>query len=110
MDFTPPFRRIPMIAELEKQLGVTFPPASTFGSPGMRHSTTCACFSALCVRVLCIVITVENRETENFRTFGDQLEQGTVEPTILKTLTMVGVCSANDLRSECVVQLNNPQE
>ncbi|CAI8029622.1 Lysine--tRNA ligase [Geodia barretti] len=33
VDFTPPFRRIPMIAELEKQLGVTFPPASTFGSP-----------------------------------------------------------------------------
>ena len=34
VDFTPPFQRISMIAELEKQLGVTFPPASTIASPG----------------------------------------------------------------------------
>ena len=34
VDFTPPFQRISMIAELERQLGVTFPPASTFASPG----------------------------------------------------------------------------
>ena len=34
VDFTPPFRRISIITELERQLGITFPPASTFASPG----------------------------------------------------------------------------
>ena len=34
VDFTPPFRRVKMIPELEKQLNVTFPPATEFHSPG----------------------------------------------------------------------------
>ena len=34
VDFTPPFRRVSMIAELEKQLNVTFPPATEFDTPG----------------------------------------------------------------------------
>ena len=34
VDFTPPFRRVKMIPELEKQLKVTFPPATEFHSRG----------------------------------------------------------------------------
>ncbi len=34
IDFTPPFKRVQMIPELEKQLGVTFPPATEFHTPG----------------------------------------------------------------------------
>lgn len=34
VDWTPPFRRVHMIPELEKQLNVTFPPASEFYKPG----------------------------------------------------------------------------
>ena len=34
VDFTPPFRRVSMIPELEKQLNVTFPPATDFHTPG----------------------------------------------------------------------------
>ena len=37
VDWSTPFRRVPMIPELEKQLGVTFPPATEFGKPG-RHA------------------------------------------------------------------------
>ena len=47
VDFTPPFRRVSMIPELEKQLGVTFPSPTTFTSPGeiphyhLVHIGTC---------------------------------------------------------------------
>ena len=34
VDFTPPFRRVSMIAELENKLNVTFPPATEFNTPG----------------------------------------------------------------------------
>lgn len=34
VDFTPPFKRVYMIPELEKQLGVTFPPPVEFHTPG----------------------------------------------------------------------------
>ena len=34
VDFSPPFRRVSMIAELEKKLDVTFPPATEFNTPG----------------------------------------------------------------------------
>lgn len=34
VDFTPPFRRVRMIPDLEKVLNVKLPPASEFGTPG----------------------------------------------------------------------------
>ena len=34
VDFSPPFRRVSMIGELEKKLDVTFPPATEFNTPG----------------------------------------------------------------------------
>ena len=34
VDWSPPFRRVNMIPELEKQLNVTFPPATEFDKPG----------------------------------------------------------------------------
>ena len=34
VDFTPPFRRVSMIAELENKLDTTFPPATEFNTPG----------------------------------------------------------------------------
>ena len=40
VDFTPPFRRVSMISELEKKLNVTFPIATEFDTPGKR----CGCF------------------------------------------------------------------
>ena len=41
VDFTPPFRRVKMIPELEKQLNVTFPPATEFHSPGEPYIVKC---------------------------------------------------------------------
>lgn len=41
VDFTPPFRRVNMIAELEKKLNVTFPLATEFDTPG---KTNCVYF------------------------------------------------------------------
>ena len=35
IDFTPPFRRVSMIDELEKKLGVKFPDPSNLNNPGM---------------------------------------------------------------------------
>ncbi|CAI7997382.1 Lysine--tRNA ligase, partial [Geodia barretti] len=37
IDFTPPFRRISIIEELERQLGVNFPPPKTFASTEYRN-------------------------------------------------------------------------
>lgn len=37
IDFTPPFRRIPMIAGLEAALGVKFPPATEMNTPEMER-------------------------------------------------------------------------
>lgn len=34
VDFTPPFRRVSMITELERVLEVKFPPATEFDTPG----------------------------------------------------------------------------
>ena len=34
VDWTPPFKRVSMIEELERQLNVTFPPATEFKTPG----------------------------------------------------------------------------
>lgn len=34
VDWTPPFRRVYMIPELEKKLSVTFPPPTEFCKPG----------------------------------------------------------------------------
>ena len=34
VDFTPPFRRVRMIPDLEKVLNVKLPPPSEFGTPG----------------------------------------------------------------------------
>jgi lysyl-tRNA synthetase class 2 len=38
LDFTPPFKRVSLIAELEKVLQVTFPPADTLDTEGTLHS------------------------------------------------------------------------
>ena len=35
VDFSPPFRRVSMITELERKLNVTFPPATSFDTPGV---------------------------------------------------------------------------
>ena len=35
VDFTPPFRRLSMVADLEKALGVKFPPSVEFHKPGI---------------------------------------------------------------------------
>ena len=34
VDFTPPFRRVYMVQELERELSVSFPPPTEFGTPG----------------------------------------------------------------------------
>ena len=34
IDFTPPFRRVSLLEELEVQTGIEFPPPFTFASPG----------------------------------------------------------------------------
>ena len=37
VDWSPPFRRVKMIPELEKKLNVTFPPATEFAKPGLTE-------------------------------------------------------------------------
>ena len=34
VDFTPPFRRVRMVPDLEKAMNVKLPPPSEFGTPG----------------------------------------------------------------------------
>ena len=41
VDFTPPFRRVSMIRELEKKLGVTFPHPSEFDTVGWFSCSIC---------------------------------------------------------------------
>ncbi len=36
VDWSPPFKRVKMIPELEKKLNVTFPPATEFSKPGLQ--------------------------------------------------------------------------
>lgn len=43
VDWSPPFKRVYMIPELEKALNVTFPPASDFAKPGVRVSMLLHC-------------------------------------------------------------------
>ena len=40
VDFTPPFKRLDIISELEKALGVKLPPADTFHTPGQCTMVT----------------------------------------------------------------------
>ncbi len=57
VDWTPPFRRVYMIPELEKALNVAFPPASDFAKPGVCMLLYCVqliafflqCFGSACV-------------------------------------------------------------
>lgn len=37
VDFTPPFRRVRMIPDLEKAMNVKLPPPSEFGTPGNQQ-------------------------------------------------------------------------
>lgn len=39
IDFTPPFRRVSMVYDLEKAMGVTFPPPDTYDSNGKATPT-----------------------------------------------------------------------
>ena len=49
VDFSPPFRRVSMITELERKLDVEFPPATTFDTPGT--------WRALCI---CVFVKTNN--------------------------------------------------
>ena len=48
VDFTPPFRRVRMIPDLEKVLNVKLPPPSEFGTPGNVMTLLCECLMSFC--------------------------------------------------------------
>ena len=49
VDFTPPFKRISMIEELERILGVQFPPPTQFNTPGVFRVAVCVCVCVFCM-------------------------------------------------------------
>lgn len=48
LDFTPPFKKVSLIVELEKALKVKFPPADQLDTEGYHHVIEVQC-SAVCV-------------------------------------------------------------
>lgn len=50
IDFTPPFKRVYMIPELENKLGINFPSPAEFHTPGFY-----ACASVQCI---CVIINI----------------------------------------------------
>ena len=51
LDFSPPFKKVSLIAELEKILQVTFPPADTLDTEGIMHYwCVLHCFLNVCCR------------------------------------------------------------
>ncbi|RKP14744.1 lysyl-tRNA synthetase [Piptocephalis cylindrospora] len=78
IDFTPPFRRVEMIAELERKLSVTFPPASELHLP---HATKF--LSDLCEKhnVDCTAPRTSARLLDKL--VGDFIEVDCINPTFI---------------------------
>ncbi|XP_061077746.1 lysine--tRNA ligase isoform X2 [Conger conger] len=78
IDFTPPFRRVSMVHDLEKQMGVTFPPPDTYDSNETR-----AFFDKLCAEkgVECPPPRTTARLLDKL--VGDFLEVTCISPTFI---------------------------
>lgn len=78
VDFTPPFRRVRMVPDLEKVLKVKLPPPSEFGTPETRQI-----FDDLCVKhnVDCSSPRTTTRLLDKL--VGEFLEESFVSPTFL---------------------------
>ena len=63
VNWAPPFQRVYMIPELEKQLGVKFPPPSDFHSPGSLNYTTADIPSLSCLNGRHTVSLMSQRQT-----------------------------------------------
>ncbi|XP_065914983.1 lysine--tRNA ligase-like isoform X2 [Dysidea avara] len=78
VDFSPPFRRVSMIAELERKLDVKFPPATTFDTPVFNKF-----LDDLCVKhdVLCSPPRTSSRLLDKL--VGDYIEVDCINPTFI---------------------------
>lgn len=78
VDFTPPFRRVRMVPDLEKAMNVKLPPPSEFGTPEARQI-----FDDLCVKhnVDCSSPRTTTRLLDKL--VGEFLEETFVSPTFL---------------------------
>lgn len=78
VDFTPPFRRVRMVPDLEKAMNVKLPPPSEFGTPEARQI-----FDDLCVKhnVDCSAPRTTTRLLDKL--VGEFLEETFVSPTFL---------------------------
>ncbi|CAH3015072.1 unnamed protein product [Porites evermanni] len=78
VDFTPPFRRVHMVPDLEKAMNVKLPPPSEFGTPEARQI-----FDDLCVKhnVDCSSPRTTTRLLDKL--VGEFLEETFVSPTFL---------------------------
>jgi len=78
IDFTPPFKRIPMLPALEEALKVKFPPATDFGLP-----STTKFLDELCVKnnVECAPPRTTARLLDKL--VGDFIEEKCINPTFI---------------------------
>ncbi|KAG2469778.1 SYK ligase, partial [Polypterus senegalus] len=78
IDFTPPFRRVSMVYDLEKELGVKFPPTETFDSDETRKF-----FDDLCAQkgVECPMPRTTSRLLDKL--VGEFLEVTCISPTFI---------------------------
>lgn len=78
VDYTPPFKRVPMIPTLEKELGVTFPPADKLNTPEANKF-----LDELCVKnnVECPAPRTMARLLDKL--VGEYIEEKCINPTFI---------------------------
>lgn len=78
VDYTPPFRRVSMIPELEKILGVEFPPPTEFNTAGTRQF-----LDALCIKHEVDCGTPRTAARLLDKLVGEYIEEACVNPTYI---------------------------
>lgn len=94
IDFTPPYKRLPMIPSLEEALKITFPPASTFHTDEFN-----AFLNDLCIKhkVECSAPRTSARLLDKL--VGDFLETQCINPTFITEHPLIMSPLAKDHRS-----------
>lgn len=73
VDFTPPFRRVSMTHDLEKIVGVKFPPTDSYNSDGKNVAPLVYIFSLLCLSHLVVSQFCVHDHFPETRKFFDNL-------------------------------------
>lgn len=94
IDFTPPFKRMPMVESLEKAMNVTFPPATEFGSESFQKFLSDLCTKH---RVECTAPRTSARLLDKL--VGEFLESKCINPTFICDHPLIMSPLAKDHRS-----------